>query len=146
MKKRILIIAAVLLVIAVIWRTVSDYNSVMAVNWGISMPLKSLYIETYEADSGPSFHGDGIRYHVYYCKNAESIDEWQLWRPESRSIHYDSYIIAVNRWLDEIDVPAEKRPDYSECVFWYNAHMDTDEIIILWNKAEKTVYVVEYFI
>lgn len=150
MKKMKIIIGVVVLIIvveiAMIWHRRSDYNFIMTFNWGIALPYKSHYTETYEADSGPSFHGDGTRYHVYYCENAEAIDNWQLWRAESKSIHYESYSIAVSKWLDEIDVPSEKRPEYSECVFWYNAHMDTSEIIVLWNRTEKTVYVVEHFI
>ena len=63
MKKMKIIIGIVVLIIvveiAMIWHRRSDYNFIMTFNWGIALPYKSHYTETYEADSGPSFHGDG---------------------------------------------------------------------------------------
>ena len=55
------------------------------------------------------------------------------------------YIDATNKWLDEINVLAISRPQHADCVYWYKSHKDHSEIIMLWNKKEKRLYVVESF-
>lgn len=39
-----------------------DYTAVVKLNWDLALPES--WEEIYKADSGPSFHGDGMRYHV----------------------------------------------------------------------------------
>ena len=70
---------------------------------------------------------------------------WQS--KEGKAIHSDySYSEAVNEWLNQIDVPLEVRPNYSECLYWYDSQDDSSEIIILWDKHKSSLYIVESFI
>ncbi|EJW89449.1 hypothetical protein, secreted, partial [gut metagenome] len=50
------------------WKHLTNYNTMLEVNWEISIPSKSSYSEIYSKDSGSSFHGDGIRYHIFLYK------------------------------------------------------------------------------
>ena len=70
--------------------------------------------------------------------------EWKS--DEKDTIFYGNYSNTVNVWLDTIDVPSEYRPDYSECMFWYDSQDDNSEIIILWDKENSYLYVVESFL
>ncbi|MBQ6865080.1 MAG: hypothetical protein IJO14_12690 [Clostridia bacterium] len=79
MKKRALAIATVLSVMLTgigILKLFPSYASVIKSNWDISLPIKAVLTETYEKDSGASFHGDGVRYHVFSYKYEEIIVFW----------------------------------------------------------------------
>ena len=129
------------------WNHLADYNTTLETNWGISIPSKARYSEIYSKNSDPSFHGDGLRYHVFSCKDQSCVGEMLDWeRDERETIFYDNYSNTVNVWLETIDVPSEYQPDCSDCLFWYNSQDDHSEIIILWAKENNTLYVVESFL
>ena len=79
-KKILLLIVIVLVSVWTIYRAIiPSYSSVLEANWGIELPTKALCKEVYEADTGPSFHGDGVRYHVFSYRYEDYIDlmfEW----------------------------------------------------------------------
>ena len=90
------------------WRVMSDYNRALNANWGFKVPWQSQYSEIYKTDSGPSFHGDGLRYHVYSYKYEDFIDLMFAWSPVERETnYYDSYSEAVTQWLNDLEVPEE---------------------------------------
>lgn len=129
------------------WRTLSDYSRVLDANWGISLPFKALYSEIYEKDSGASFHGDGIRYHVFSYRYEDYIDLMFAWRAnEGKTLFRDSYSETAEEWLDEIEVPRGWRPDYESCSYWYKTQEDNSQIIIFWDSEENRLYIVEQFI
>lgn len=128
------------------WKSLSDYSRVLKTNWDITLPQGSRYSEIY-GKSADSFHGDGIRYHVFTYKNAEPIDQMFVWQTEEQKTNYcDSYSEAVNKWLNELSIPAKERPNYAECVYWYQSKNDGSEIIILWDKSQDRLYIVESFL
>lgn len=130
-----------------VWKHFTDYNTTLQANWGISLPSKAHYSEIYSKDSGASFHGDGIRCHIFSYKDQVPISEWFSWKTgEENSSFYRQCSNDVSAWLDEIDVPSEYRPDYPACLYWCDSHEDSSEIVILWNKGKKTIYVVESFL
>ena len=134
-------------IIFFMWRYFTNYNTSLEANWKISIPSKSHYSEIYSKDLGPSFHGDGIRYHIFSYKDHSYVAEMLDWESnEKETIYYGNYSDTVNVWLDKIEVPVEYRPNYSECFFWYNSKNDNSEIIILWDKENSTIYVVESFL
>ena len=68
------------------------------------------------------------------------------WKKDQGETIYDgNYQDATNKWLDEINVLAISRPTHTDCVYWYKSHEDHSEIIMLWNKKDKRLYVVESF-
>lgn len=149
MMKRKLLMAAVTLAIllAVIAATLalwgkSDYNSVLQANWDISLPSAAKYDLIYTKDSGASFHGDGERFHIFTYLNQSPIEEMFQWKAEE---DYISYSDEVDEWLDYIEVPAEHRPNYADCLYWHHRKSDGSEIIILWDQQVKLIYVTESF-
>ena len=142
-----IVIIAVIIGLFCVWNYLSDYSTTLNANWGFELPSKSHYSEVYSKDSGVSFHGDGIRYHIFSYKEAEPINkmfDWSNW--EEKTIYSSSYQEAVTEWLNEIDVPAEELPNYSECLYWYESKDDNSEIIVLWDSSKNRVYVVESFL
>lgn len=149
MKKRTIIATICILILFGIagWQILSDYSRVLDANWGISLPIKSLYSEVYEKDSGASFHGDGIRYHVFSYKYEDYIDLMFAWRiQEDKTLFRNSFSETASEWLDEINVPEELRPNYEKCFYWYKALEDNSQIIVFWNKEENRLYIVEQFL
>lgn len=150
MKKRRTILVATCLFVVVIsigWRLFFDYSRVIEINWGITLPWKARLTEIYEKDSGPSFHGDGVRYHVYSYKYEDYIDLMFAWpQTEYPTNFYATTSKAAEVWLDEIDVPAEERPNYEKCCSWHKAQEDNSEIIFFWYNELNHLYILENFI
>ena len=148
--KRIIVslICIFLLVGIVCWQIMPpSYSHTMKINWGISLPVKALCTEVYEKDSGSSFHGDGIRYHVFSYKYEDYIDLMFAWsHTEFNTIFHGSYSEAATEWLDEIDVPDDQRPNYENCCYWYKSQEDNSELIIFWDNSTNLLYVVESFL
>ncbi len=147
----VLIVTAAALIIAIsailAWNHFFDYSYVLEINWGISIPQESHYSEIYSQDSGSGFHGDGNRYHIFICRDIEPISEMFEWQPaEHETIFHDSYSDAAEEWLDEINVPLQERPDYENCLYWYQSQNDNSEIIILLDKDVSKMYVIESFL
>jgi len=129
------------------WNHLADYNTTLEANWEISIPSKARYSEIYSKNAVPSFHGDGIRYHIFSYKDHSCVGEMLDWESDEReTFFYDNYSNTVNVWLETIDVPSEYRPNCSDCLFWYDSQADHSEIIILWDKGKNALYVVESFL
>lgn len=145
-KKRMLLLIVVAIVSAwLIYRAiVPSYSSVLEVNWGVELPVQALCKEVYEQDTGPSFHGDGIRYHVFSYRYEDYIDLMFAWRgSESNTLFYDTYSEAVEIWLNELDVPRQQYPNYNACFYWYQRAKDNSELIIFWNPEINRLYILE---
>ena len=153
-RKRIIItlsvVAAVLVILfgrIVIRNRLNDYSHILRLNWNLILPSDSGCSGIYSDDSGPSFHGDGIRYHVFNYEDETAIDtmvDWQL--TEGKTRFRMNYSEAVAEWLDSINVPDDWRPEYEDCSFWYQQKYGGDEMIILQDKNQKNLYVAESFI
>ena len=130
----------------IIYNNLSNYSSVLKINWNIKLP-KNIIKEIYSANSDSSFHGDGIRYHIFSYKNENKVEELFNWSIEEKeTIFYSSYSESINNWLNKIKVSKENYPNYSNCKYWYNKKDDNSEIIILWDSKENKLYIVESFL
>ena len=148
-KKKILLLIVVVLVSSwTIYRSIiPSYASVLEANWGIELPVKAICKEVYSEDTGPSFHGDGIRYHVFSYRYEDYIDLMFAWPPtEYPTNFYATTSKAAEVWLEEIDVPAEERPNYEKCCSWHKAQEDNSEIIFFWDNELNHLYILENFI
>ncbi len=149
-KKKIILIFIIILFSLlgiIIYHNLNDYSNVLKVNWNIELPNNSNIKEIYSANSDSSFHGDGIRYHIFSYQNEDKIGELFNWFIEEKeTIFYSSYSESVNNWLSEIKVPQENYPNYSNCKYWYSKQDDNSEIIILWDSKENKLYIVESFL
>ena len=127
----------------ILYNNLSNYSNVLKINWNIELP-KNTIKEIYSANSDSSFHGDGIRYHIFSYKNENKIEELFNWSIEEKeTIFYSSYSESVNNWLNNIKVSKENYPNYSNCKYWYDKQDDNSEIIILWDSKENKLYIVE---
>lgn len=156
-RKKALLVLAVLVLLAVLgvgaaaaWHAhhaYSDYGRVMQANWGFALPKEARIKEVFQADSGPGFHGDGIRCHVFSYENAGPIRDMVPWQSEEQNTRFgESYSVTAEKWLHEIEVPEEERPDYGACVQWYQRDSDTDEMLLYWNQEQGRLYVLESFL
>ena len=148
-KRKWLIAVAALLVLTIVGvsKLLPSYSSTLEANWGISLPRKARLTEVYQQDSGTSFHGDGVRYHVFSYIHEDYIDPMFPWSPTESPTNYSANTSeAAEAWLDEIDVPNEERPNYENCSSWYKSQEDNSEIILLWDKELNRLYIIESFL
>lgn len=143
----IITIAAIAAGAAMTWNHLSDYSRVLKANWDFSLPSQAHCQEVYHQNDEPSFHGDGIRYHVFSYQDAKPIEEMFSWQTAQEPTKYsDSYSSAAEKWLSDIAVPSQERPNYAECVYWYQCQDDNSEIIVFWDKDSGRIYIAESFL
>lgn len=126
----------------------SSYTNTISRNWEINFPTDAAFTEVYKKDTGSSFHGDGLRYHVFTYKS-DSVEAMLPWTRDAggiRPIFYSGITEAASTWLMEIGVPKEEYPRFSECLSWYKSQNDKSEIIIFLDTDESKIYVIESFL
>ena len=128
----------------------STYTNVIEMNWGIDLPedgAKELY-----SFSEPSFHGDGIRYHVidYPVGNESKRVLNSMSQIEKVFSDADAptqgQIAAVEEFLKGIDIPTDVIPDWSKCQLIYMKQNDHSELYLFYWSSTGTIYVVESFL
>ena len=145
-KKMFIIIGIIVFILIIIYFWYTDCFNAIKINWKISVPYMSFYREIYHKDSGPSFLGDGTRYHVFSYKNEKYIEKMFNWETIEKETRIEtSYSEFIKNELDRIDVLEKERPDYSKCKYWYN-NDNINEIVICWNEDNNKLYVIELFI
>ena len=68
MKRNIIIVISLIVVILFIYNKLTNYSTALKLNWNIKLPSSAKITEIYENSAEPSFHGDGIRYHIFSYK------------------------------------------------------------------------------
>ena len=97
-KKAVLGLAACLLLLAA--GCSISLAQLLETNWGVVLP--GGYAERFEADTGASFHGDGVRYHVLEYADDAALREAFSWREEaSPTLFYGSEREAAAALLDD---------------------------------------------
>lgn len=125
------------LLMAVLLLTGCSDQETIRINWEINFPAGGGTV--YEASAGASFHGDGIRYHVFRYGDGEQLDTCLDWQEPSAAA-----ADAADALLDEIAVPDEERIDFSACPVWQAAQKDNSRIYIFLHG--QMIYVVENFL
>ena len=155
MKKKTVLILCIVCILAAAtavcgiraWREFTGYSSVLKANWDLELPYKADCREAFIKNDEPSFHGDGIRYHVFSYEKEETLETWLPWQEDVGPMnYYDTGLEATEAWLDEISVPSDQRPLYEGSVFWYGTKEDHSEILIIWNRESQRLYIVESFL
>ncbi len=123
----------------------SKYALCMNSNWHINLPIESARL--YRESTGVSFTGDGIRYHILqYDKNdIDTISKSFDWKNDALP---DDLANKANQWLDQINVPTEKRPETTKCKY-VSLNRDPkkpDCLIMFLNEDTNELYVIEYFL
>lgn len=125
--------------------SIRRYADCMNRNWHLNLPETD--VEIYVKDSGASFTGDGIRYHILQY-DEESADiilksfDWEAGELDSELAD------KMEEWLDSIDVPLEDRPKQNE---WKHTTLlrkecNSDYLIMFFDEDTNQLYVVEYFL
>ena len=125
--------------------SIRRYADCMNRNWHLNLPETD--VEIYVKDSGASFTGDGIRYHILQY-DEESADiilksfDWEAGELNSELAD------KMEEWLDSIDVPLEDRPKQNE---WKHTTLlrkeyNRDHLIMFFDEDTNQLYVVEYFL
>lgn len=125
--------------------SIRRYADCMNRNWHLNLPETD--VEIYVKDSGASFTGDGIRYHILQY-DEESADiilksfDWEAGELDSELAD------KMEEWLDSISVPLEDRPKQNE---WKHATLlrkeyNRDHLIMFFDEDTNQLYVVEYFL
>ncbi len=152
MKKKVLCsLLAIALVLALVFAGswFLGHPLALKLNWELSLPVTALFQELYSADSGPSFHGDGIRYHVYSYRYEDPIALLRSWsKTEGTTVFGESYSREASAWLDRIQVPPQWRPDFQDISlnFWYTSKRDNSQIILFWSPEVNRLYIAESFL
>ena len=121
------------------------YADCMNLNWHLSLPETD--VEIYVKNSGVSFTGDGIRYHILQY-DEESADiilksfDWETGELDNELAD------KMEEWLDSISVPSEDRPKQNE---WKHTTLlrkedNRDRLIMFFDESTNQLYVVEYFL
>lgn len=125
--------------------SIRRYADCMNRNWHLNLPETD--VEIYVKNSGVSFTGDGIRYHILQY-DEESADiilksfDWEAGELDSELAD------KMEEWLDSIDVPLEDRPKQNE---WKHTTLlrkeyNRDHLIMFFDEDTNQLYVVEYFL
>lgn len=125
--------------------SIRRYADCMNRNWHLNLPETD--VEIYVKNSGVSFTGDGIRYHILQY-DEESADiilksfDWEAGELNSELAD------KMEEWLDSIDVPLEDRPKQNE---WKHTTLlrkeyNRDHLIMFFDEDTNQLYVVEYFL
>lgn len=131
MKRKILGVSLLLLVFltaAAFFLTTAfsgGYERIINLNWGLDLPRSSGCL--YETDSGASFHGDGLRYHVLEYASGSNLTEALEEQTEERA---PADCPAAEIW-EALSVPADWQPDLTACRCFTKAH-PTDSRNQLW--------------
>lgn len=125
-------------------KNLNSYVWIFEQNWKLDLPDGGNVV--YEKDTGTSFHGDGIRYHIVQYDDVAVLDNTFEWNTEKGFlVGEDSYKLKVDEWLNEIGVSPVDRPDIDHCDFYYEKTSDSSELIVLLDRNLLRLYILERF-
>ena len=119
-----------------------DYTAVVKLNWDLALPES--WEEVYKADSSPSLHGDGMRYHVLQYAVGSGIESALAWQAPPVDV---SEAEAMETLMDGLDVPDRLRPDLESCR-WHTAvdpSDSRDHLYLLFDPSTLELYILEFF-
>lgn len=116
----------------------TSYLKIVKMNWDISLPANGK--EIYQAESGASSHGDGLRYHVFQYKTDLTLKGLVPGQDFSQA---DTGKIS---WiLSQLHVKKEYYPDFNHITFSaVQRHSDSSQLYLCCSP-QKTLYVIEAF-
>lgn len=113
----------------------------------LGLRLPDGYREVYSADTGASFHGDGVRYHVFQYEEGAALPDAAWGEAGGPTIYASGVTAAAEDFLGELeDLPAQWRIPYADCVAAYDSQEDNSELLLFLNETTRTLYVVESFL
>jgi lipoprotein len=138
MKRICVCLILIAMAAALVSCTKTNYAQTIAHNWDLVLP--SSCEQVYGVSSDPGFHGDGERYHVFSCSDAEAMSTLLKW---SETVIKDTnFLFNVVMELD-IDESYLIKPGG----YWRYAksHQDGSKLIVLYSPEQQLLYVLEDF-
>ena len=117
----------------------AGHFDVVESNWGVTLPWNAGWQEVYGNNQRGGFHGDGLSYYVYTCEDGGEMDGLFDWKT-TKTLHAN-----CETWLDELGVPADVRPPYTECGMKRMTQSDGSEVLFWWHPETKTLYIAESY-
>ena len=115
-----------------------DYSLFLKLNHEITIQKVSKLV--YRAENeGPHFHGDGYYYTVLKYKKRftkEYLDNYK----SGRNISIEN---AITNILDEIQVPQEKRPNFTKEYYWDRKAVNGNDIYLLYFMEDNSLHIFE---
>lgn len=121
-----------------------EYIESIHKNWGVTLP--SAEWEVYDADTGASFQGDGVKYHIFRYEETEKVEIQKAvsWH-DGRNHLVERKIDAL---LRDLVIGQEYAVDFEEN-YWYFTLMNgggSSELFLLYFPDQMRLSVVEDFI
>jgi hypothetical protein len=116
----------------------TPYSEVIKKNWSIKLP--DSYKEIYSTDSGPSFQGDGERYHILQYTKANAINNSVKWESD-KDVFTETEIDKV---LSDLNVSEKNMPSFQHKYKYYvTSKDDNSTIYLVFIPHTKKLYVIE---
>lgn len=140
--KKVFVFAGIVLLITLVLgflvRFNQQYSLIINGNWSIKLPIS--YKEIYAIDDGPSFLGDGKRYHVLQYQESNKIIKSLDWDSGSNA----SMEIEVTKIIEELGASKEYIPDFKDSYKFYTIlKTDGSKLYLIFYETTKRLYVVE---
>ena len=135
----LLLLAAVLM--AASWvLSKPTYLHIIRLNWEVDLPAGCAQL--YERDTGPSFHGDGVRYHVFaYHRTPKLTDDWRA-EPLTETQRQQ-----VKDLISKLQVDGADAPDFDRVTHTLTRRQrDNSTLYMLYMADDQSLYVIEHFI
>ena len=114
-------------------------------NWGLHIP-KSVE-EVYSVKGKKDEFGDYNTYYILKYEKEEDVAKLVSWsKSDVETIQYKSTKEAVNEWLNVLGIENNNRPTFENVEYWYKNDAKSDEIIMIKDKTNKRIYVLEFFL
>lgn len=121
------------------------YGEIIRANWDLALPPD--YTELYQTDTGESFLGDGVRYHVFGYEDGSALEEAVSWQEEPLPTRYsESQTDAAAEFLEKLDVPSEWNIPGGDCRYSTMEKDDGSELLLFWHLTDNRLYIVENFL
>lgn len=139
----VLAVAAVLLVLAAVFRFLGSANSLeknLEADWGVELP--SGYEVEYRAAFGEET--DGLRFYALLYSDSETLDSFLPWVDSTMATEYaDSGAEAASEIMESLGIPGGERPDLDTAGMWYACGEDGSEIFVFHTQQDLRLYLVE---
>lgn len=125
------------------------YDTTLRANWGIDLPRG--YTELY-GHSIPSFHGDGVRYHVLDYPFGNETSHWtdRIWKIEQLFYNQEkptqNQLDSIYELLEQADISQEYIPDFSTYPLITQKQDDNSRLYLMLDSTTGTIYIVEDFL
>lgn len=122
----------------------SGYGETIEANWGITLP--DGYEQAYQADTGASFHGDGVRYHVLSYPEEMEFEGIKWGAVSQETLFAGSALEAAQDFLAQLEIDEAWNIPYERCVAYHQSQEDNSELLLFWDEEDAVLYIVESFL